>query len=62
MECIEELSLSSDIAARLLDITKVFKPFDINEDADDIIEYQGDIDPDKCYFNEYSDSDNVYSA
>ena len=54
MECIEEWSLSSDIAARLLDSTKAFKPFDINEDAGDIIEYQDDIDPDKCYFNEYS--------
>ena len=25
-----------------------------HEDDDDIIEYHGDIDPDKCYFNEYS--------
>ena len=31
-----------------------FNPFDINEDDNDIIEYHGDIDPDKCYFNEYS--------
>ena len=54
IKCIEELSLSSDIAARLLNNTKVLNPFDINEDDDDIIEYHGDIDPDKCYFNEYS--------
>ena len=54
IKCIEELSLSSDIAVRLLNNTKVFNPFDINEDDDDIIEYHGDIDPDKCYFNEYS--------
>ena len=37
-----------------LDCTIVPKyPFDINEDDNDIIEYHGYIDPDKCYFNEY---------
>ena len=51
MKCFEELSLSSDISARLLNNAKVFNPFDINEDKDDIIEYHGNIDPDKCYFN-----------
>ena len=54
MKCIEELSQSSDIGARLLNKTKVFNPFDINEDDDDIIEFHGHIDPDRCYFNEYS--------
>ena len=54
LKCIEELSKSSDITARLHNSTKVFNPFDINEDDNDIIEYNGDIDPDKCYFNEYS--------
>ena len=51
MKCIEELSLYSDIAARLLNNTKVFNPYEINEDDDDIVEYHGDIDPDKYYFN-----------
>ena len=54
LKCIEELSKSSDITARLHNSTKVFNPFDINEDNNDIIEYHGDIDPDICYFNEYS--------
>ena len=53
LKCIEELSKSSDITVRLHNSTKVFNPFDINEDDNDIIEYHGDIDPDKCYFNEY---------
>ena len=54
LKCIEGLSKSSDITARLHNSTKLFNPFDINEDDNDIIEYHGDIDPDKCYFNEYS--------
>ena len=54
MKCIEEISQSSDIVARLQNNAKIFNPFDINEDDNDIIEYHGDIDPDKCYFNEYS--------
>ena len=54
MKCIEEISQSSDIVIRLQNNTKIFNPFDINEDDNDIIEYHGDIDPDKCYFNEYS--------
>ena len=53
MECIEELSQYSNITARLHNSAKVFNPFDINEDDNDFIEYHGDIDPDKCYFNEY---------
>ena len=54
MKCIEEISQSSDIVARLQNNAKIFNPFDINEDDNDIIEYHGDIDPNKCYFNEYS--------
>ena len=54
MKCIEEISQFSDIVIRLQTNTKFFNPFDINEDDNDIIEYHSDIDPDKCYFNEYS--------
>ena len=54
MKCIEEISQSSDIVVRLQNNTNIFNPFDINEDDNDIIEYHGDIDPDKFYFNEYS--------
>ena len=54
MKYTEEISQSSHIVVRLQNNTKIFNPFDINEDDDDIIEYHGDIDPDKCYFNEYS--------
>ena len=32
----------------------VSKQHHINEDDNDVIEYHGDIDPDKCYFNEFS--------
>ena len=28
---------------------------DMNEDENEIFDYQGDLDPDKCYFNQYSD-------
>ena len=50
MKYIEELSQYVDTAVRLHNDTKVFNPFDINEDEKDIIEYHDETDPDKCYF------------
>ena len=44
----------SDSATRLQNSMKIFNPFDINEDDNEISKYHGDIDPDRCYFNEYS--------
>ena len=34
--------------------SKLFNPFEINEDEHEILDYQGDLDPDKYYFNQYS--------
>ena len=45
--------------------SKIFDPFEINENDDSIIEYQGELDPDKHYFNQLahhlSRSSNYYS-
>ena len=45
--------------------SKIFDPFEINENDDNIIEYQGELDPDKNYFNQLahhlSRSSNYYS-
>ena len=45
--------------------SKIFDPFDINENDDNIIEYQGELDPDKNYSNQLahhlSRSSNYYS-
>ena len=49
------MSQYSDFPTRLHDRNLIFNPFEINDDNNDIIEYQGDLDPDKCYFNEYSE-------
>ena len=54
IKCIEEISQYSDILVRLQNDTKIFYLFDINEDDSDIIRYHEDINPDKCYFIEYS--------
>ena len=54
MKCVQAMSHSSDIATGLQNSMKIFNPFDINEDDYEIIDYHSDIDPDRCYFNEYS--------
>ena len=54
MKCVQAMSHSSNIATGLQNSMKIFNPFDINEDDNEITEYHGDIDPDRCYFNEYS--------
>ena len=54
MKCIEIISQSPNAAPfRHLNI-EIFDPFDTSEGDNDIIEYQGDIDPDRRYFNENS--------
>ena len=32
----------------------LFNPFEMNEDEHEILDYEGDLDPDKYYFNHYS--------
>ena len=32
----------------------IFDPFEINEDEDQTIEYHGELDPDRNYFNQFS--------
>ena len=34
--------------------SEIFDPFEINDDSDHIVEYQGELDPDKNYFNQFS--------
>ena len=34
--------------------SRLFHPFEINEDENDILDYHGDLDPDKYFFNQYS--------
>ena len=46
MKCIETTSQSPEAAAFRHHNVKIY-PFDINEDDSDIIEYHGDVDPDK---------------
>ena len=47
MECIETVSQSPEGGASRHQNVKIFNPFDINEDDNDIIEYHGDTDRDK---------------
>ena len=53
---ISEISVSSDIIVRYHSECKIFNPFEINEDDSNILEYQGDLDPDKSFFNQHSHS------
>ena len=50
LKAIREILTSSDIMIRHHTESKIINPFEINEDESDILEYQGDLDPDKCYF------------
>ena len=54
MKCNETTLQSPEAAAFRHHNVKIFNPFNINEDDSVIIEYHGDIDPDKCYFYEFS--------
>ena len=33
--------------------SEIFDPFEINDDNDHIVEYQGELDPDKNYFKQF---------
>ena len=54
MKCIKTTSQSPEAASFRHHNVKIFNPFNSHEDDNDIIEYRGDINPDKCYFNEFS--------
>lgn len=54
LKSILDISLYPGVLCEQGLLPSVFNPFDINEDDDDILDYQGDLDPDKCYFNQYS--------
>ena len=56
LRAISEISVNSDIIVRYLSKCKIFNPFEINEDDSNILEYHGDLDPDKCFFNQHSHS------
>ena len=56
LRAISEISVSSDIIVRYHSECKIFNPFEINEDNSNILEYHGDLDPDKCFFNQHSHS------
>ena len=56
LRAISEISVNSDIIVRYHSECKIFNPFEINEDDSNILEYHGDLDPDKCFFNQHSHS------
>ena len=49
LRAISEISASSDIIDRYHSVCKIFNPFEIYEDDSKILEYHGDLDPDKCF-------------
>ena len=51
---VHETSQNSNLPLYLGNESKLFPPFEINEDENYILDYHGDLDPDKCYFNQYS--------
>ena len=51
---VHEISQNSNHSLYLGNESKLFHPFEINEDENDILDYHGDLDPDKFYFNQYS--------
>ena len=50
MKCIKTSQVPEAATVRHHNV-KIFNPFNINEDDNDVIEYPGDIDPDNYYFN-----------
>ena len=48
-KAISEISTSSDIIIRHHTESKIFNSFEINEDDSNILEYQGDLDPDNFF-------------
>ena len=49
-----EISQNSNSSIYLGNGSKLLHPFEINEDENYILDYHGYLDPDKCYFNQYS--------
>ena len=49
-----EKSQNTNISVNLDNESRLVHPFEINEDENDILDYHGDLDPDKCSFNQYS--------
>ena len=56
LKAISEISTSFNIIIRHHTESKIFNPLEINENDSNILEYQGDLDPDKCFFNHHSHS------
>ena len=54
LKAIFEISQCQTVFENVLHESKLFNPFDINEEENDITEYHGDLDPDKCYYNQFS--------
>ena len=50
---IRKISTSTDSIFGYNSRNKIFKPFEINKDGSNILGYQGDLNPDKCFFNQY---------
>ena len=49
LKAISEISTNSDILIRHHSETKIFNHFEVGEDDSNILETQGDLDPDKCF-------------
>ena len=56
LKAVYEMSQTTDIFLKIGNESRLFHPFELNDDENDILDYHGDLDPDKCYFNEYSHS------
>ena len=56
LKAVCEMSQTTDIFLKIGNESRLFHPFELNEDENDILDYHGDLDPDKCYFNQYSHS------
>ena len=56
LRVISKISVSSDIMVTYHSECKIFNPFEMNEDESNILEYQDDLDPDNCFFNQHSHS------
>ena len=54
LKAISEISQCKTVFENVLHNSKLFNPFDINEEETDITEYHGDLGPDKYYYNQFS--------
>ena len=53
LKMVYEISQCQTVFENVLHESKLFNPFDINEEENDITEYHGDLDPNKCYYNQF---------